>query len=418
MLPQADRLSETLRRHCALVGWQPRNLPAQGAATEPQLLEELIACREAGRADLSLELIKIADLAGWQSPWLEDNRARAMVHKQQFWRAAAIWRNLQAGEDSGAAAAAGTMLSLVREQFTEQGGVEPALLELADEGSPPPALQAVLQQALNHQGSTTAPQTHRLLKLAQQQGWIESGPSDPEPSSWQQIRQLWQSAQRHPDPAIQTLATDALALHDHQSEEALELEDQLIQCCLQAGWSPQHLGQADPTTNPGMDQVLLEIVACRECGASQLSQRLIQRCHELGFYSPWLEDNTARLLQCSDRQAAHTIWQHLLNSDDPEVSNTAAQALDHLANDEREALLLEAITATREQGQQRPWRPLLRQRLLERDGSTSPSWRREAIQLPMQAGEAWDLHLRRHRLAQQLAREQLERLEQQLPDAS
>ena len=418
MLPQADRLSETLRRHCALVGWQPRHLPAQGAATEPQLLEELIACREAGRADLSLELIKIADLAGWKSPWLEDNRARALVHQQQFWRAVEIWRKLQAGEDSGAAAAAGTMLSLVREQFDEQGVVEPELLELAEEGSPPPALQAVLQQALNHQGSTTAPQTHRLLKLAQQQGWIESGPSDPEPSSWQQIRQLWQSAQRHPDPAIQTLATDALALHDHQSEEALELEDQLIQCCLQAGWSPRHLGQADPTTNPGMDQVLLEIVACRECGASQLSQRLIQRCHELGFYSPWLEDNTARLLQCSDRQAARTIWQHLLNSDDPEVSNTAAQALDHLVNDEREALLLEAITATREQGQQRPWRPLLRQRLLERDGSTSPSWRREAIQLPMQAGEAWDLHLRRHRLAQQLAREQLELLEQQLPEAS
>ena len=106
MLPQADQLSETLRRHCALVGWQPRHLPAQGAATEPQLLEELIACREAGRADLSLELIQLADQADWQSPWLEDNRARALVHQQQLWRAAAIWRQLQAGADSGAAAAA------------------------------------------------------------------------------------------------------------------------------------------------------------------------------------------------------------------------------------------------------------------------------------------------------------------------
>ncbi|WP_042502938.1 HEAT repeat domain-containing protein [Parasynechococcus marenigrum] len=418
MLPQADRLSETLRRHCALVGWQPRHLPAQGAATEPQLLEELIDCREAERADLSLELIKIADLAGWQSPWLEDNRARALVHQQQSWRAAAIWRKLQAGEDSGAAAAAVKMLSLVREQFDEQGVVEPELLELAEEGSPPPALQAVLQQALNHQRSTTAPQTHRLLKLAQQQGWIKASPSDPEPSSWQEIQELWRGAQQHPDPTIQSLATDALELHNHQSREAAELENQLIQSCLQAGWPPRHLGQTDRKANPGMDRVLLEIVACRECGASLLSQRLIQRCHELGCSSPWLEDNAARLLQGSDRQAARTIWQHLLNSDDPEVRNTAAQALGHLVNDEQEALLLEAITATREQGQQRPWRPLLRQRLLERDGSTSPSWRREAIQLPMQAGEAWDLHLRRHRLAQQLAREQLELLEQQLLGAS
>ena len=417
MLPQADRLSETLRRHCALVGWQPRHLPAQGLATEPQLLEELIACREAGRADLSLDLIQLADQAGWQSPWLEDNRARALVHQQQLWRAAAIWKELQAGEDSGAAAAAAPMLSLVREQLQEQG-VDPTLLDLAETGSPPPALQAVLQQALNHQHSSTAPQTHRLLKLAQQQGWIKASPSDPEPSSWQEIQELWRGAQQHPDPEIQTLATDALAQHNHQSREALELEEQLIQCCLEAGWPPRHLGKDDEKANPGMDRVLLEIVACRECGASQLSQRLIERCDELGQSSPWLEDNAARLLQGSDRQAARTIWQHLLNSDDAEVRNTAAQALGHLVNDEQEALLLEAITATREQGQQRPWRPLLRQRLLERDGSTSPSWRREAIQLPMQAGEAWDLHLRRHRLAQQLAREQLELLEQQLPGAS
>ncbi len=200
MLPQADRLSDTLRRHCALVGWQPRHLPAQGPATEPQLLEELIACREAGRADLSLELIKIADLAGWQSPWLEDNRARALVHQQQFWRAAAIWRNLQAGEDSGTAAAAATMLSLVREQLAEQEVVDPALLDLGEEGSPPPALLAVLQQALNHQYCSTAPQTHRLLKLAQQQGWIGSDPSNPEPTPWQEIQELWRGAQHHPDP--------------------------------------------------------------------------------------------------------------------------------------------------------------------------------------------------------------------------
>ena len=57
-------------------------------------------------------------------------------------------------------------------------------------------------------------------------------------------------------------------------------------------------------------------------------------------------------------------------------------------------------------------------RSLQRHGRSGPSWRREAIQLPIQEGEAWDLHLRRHQLAQQLAREQLELLEQQLPGAS
>ena len=165
-----------------------------------------------------------------------------------------------------------------------------------------------------------------------------------------------------------------------------------------------------------MDQALLEIIACRECGATQLSQNLIQRCRELGLSSPWLEDNEARLLQLSDRQGARSVWRQLLNSDDPQVRNTATKALNDLDHDKHEAELLEAINATREQSQQRPWRPLLRQRILvESERSTSANWRREAIQLPMQAGEAWDLHLRRHRLAQQLAREQLELVEQQLP---
>ena len=416
MLPQADQLSETLRRHCILLGWQPQHLPAQGPATELQLLEELIACREAGWVDLSLKLIAIADQAGWQSPWLEDNRARALVDQQKFWSAAAIWRDLQASADGDVAATAASTLTLVREHLEKQEIVDPALLDLAEEGSPPPALQAVLQQALINQRNSKTSQTRRLLRLAQQQGWIEASPIDPEPSPLQENRQLWNSFQHHPDPEIQKLAKEGLALHERQIKKAVDVENQLIQCCLQAGWPPRHLGQIDSTANPGMDRVLLEIVACRESGASQLSQSLIQRCRELGLSSPWLEDNEARLLQSSDRQGARTIWQGLLNSDDPEVRNTAAQALGDLDNDEREAELLEAITATRERNQQRPWRPLLRQTLLMKsERSTSANWRREAIQLPMQAGEAWDLHLRRHQLAQQLALEQLELLEQQLP---
>ena len=106
MVPQADQLSERFRVHCSQRHWQPRQLPNHGPANEHQLLEELIACRDAGRADLSLELINIADQHGWQSPWLNDNRARAELDLGRPEIAESIWQNLTKSNDSAAAAAA------------------------------------------------------------------------------------------------------------------------------------------------------------------------------------------------------------------------------------------------------------------------------------------------------------------------
>ena len=153
--------------------------------------------------------------------------------------------------------------------------------------------------------------------------------------------------------------------------QALELQAALIRCCRSAGWQPQFLGQPG-APGIGLGQALQEINLCREHGASQLSAELIQYCKAMGWTSPWLEDNSARLFIHTHRQQAIAIWQHLLTNQEPDVAAAASQALDNLQEHSSEADLQAATTAAREQGLATPWRKLLRRRLLEPDGMTSP----------------------------------------------
>ena len=123
MVPQAEQLSESLRVHCVHRHWQPRQLPSHGPANEHQLLQELISCRDAGRADLSLELIDIADQHGWQSPWLNDNRARAELDLGRAEVARSIWHNLSQSNDSAVEAAASAMLRLLNQALELQAAL-------------------------------------------------------------------------------------------------------------------------------------------------------------------------------------------------------------------------------------------------------------------------------------------------------
>ena len=528
MLPQADHLSDVLRRHCTNRGWTPLHLPSSGATEEEQLLQELIACREGGWADLSLELIELTEQHGWTSPWLDDNRARAElvlgrpdkawaiwetlasaadenaaaiaaaslnqlrsslslqtaliaccrasgwqphhlgnpaeataiglgqalaeigacresgrqdvslllialcrrfgesspwlednqarleVEQGHYWSAAERWRDLQDAPDPEAAAMGSAMIQMLEEQFQELG-FQPGWLNLSNEAGEG-ALRAVLDEALHQQQSSHAAFTHRLLQLAQDQGWLGEASTDEDLSPWEEIHRMWQRVEQHSDPAIQAMGREGLRRHSQQTEEALQLQAVLINDCRKAGWSPQHLDVADIQISIGLDLALLEIIECRERGATQLSQRLIEQCEALGWSSPWLMDNRARLLQSRDPGAATAIWSDLLNHADPEVRRSAQLALDQSRRYEPEVELNKAISDARDRGLNAPWRPLLRKRLLDEDAASSPCWRREAIQGPLQRDEAWDLHLRRHRLFHALVDEHLNQLEQKAPD--
>ena len=308
MLPQADYLSDVFRRHCAGCGYTPLHLPSSGAASEEQLLQELIACREGGDAALSLALIQLAEHHGWTSPWLDDNKARAELALGKPELACAIWETLTASADENVAA----------------------------------------------------------------------------------------------------IATSSL----RQLRRSLRLQNILMECCRTSGWQPRHLGNPAKTSDIGLGQARLEIIECRDRGATQLSEKLIEQCEALGYSSPWLLDNRARLLQARDPEAATTIWSDLLNDADPQVRHSAQLALDQRHRPEPEDELERAISDARDRGLSTPWRPLLLRRLLEDDAVESACWRQEATQLPHHKTEAWDLHLRRHRLFHALVDEQLNQLEQ------
>ena len=114
MLPQAEHLSGALRQHCVVRFWAPQHIPTNGSADETQILLELIACRNADRPTLSLELIDIAYKYGWKSPWLDDNRARAEFKLGRQQDACKIWGKLARGDDPAAAAAARHELQLFK----------------------------------------------------------------------------------------------------------------------------------------------------------------------------------------------------------------------------------------------------------------------------------------------------------------
>ena len=63
-------------------------------AMEQALLEEAIASREGGAAPFSLALMEWALEAGYTSPWLQDNRARALIDLQRPQEACQLWEEL------------------------------------------------------------------------------------------------------------------------------------------------------------------------------------------------------------------------------------------------------------------------------------------------------------------------------------
>ena len=68
-------------------------------AFEHALLEEAIAAREADQAEFSLALMDLALEKGYRSPWLQDNRARALVQLKRAEEACEAWRGMAAASD-------------------------------------------------------------------------------------------------------------------------------------------------------------------------------------------------------------------------------------------------------------------------------------------------------------------------------
>lgn len=160
-----QQLLQGLHHHCSFHSWSPRHLPAPNA-TGPcdalhLTLEEAIAAREAGRAGLSLALMEEALQQGWQSPWLHDNRARALVNLGRSDEAIQVWTELVAAEDATAASMALEALAQhqAQQKLEQQRQQAQRLLE---QGQRDQAQTLLLQTWLQH------PKDTGLLELMEQ----------------------------------------------------------------------------------------------------------------------------------------------------------------------------------------------------------------------------------------------------------
>ena len=167
-LEQLQRqLLEGLMLHCNFHSWSPRHLPQDNALAGVDLLDlalqEAISSREASKPGLSLALMEEAINQGWQSPWLHDNRARALVNLGRREEAIAVWTTLSAHADPNAAALAQEALAqqqrlIAREAQLEQAEqllhsgeraqAEPLLLEAWLTQPDDSRVQQLLEQAI------------------------------------------------------------------------------------------------------------------------------------------------------------------------------------------------------------------------------------------------------------------------------
>ena len=195
----------------------------------------------------------------------------------------------------------------------------------------------------------------------------------------------------------------------------VRLREALLERCQQAGWSPQYLGSAGQA--PGLDEALVEIIACRDAEATLLSLELIECCEALGWQSPWLEDNRARLLVHRGEEAeARQIWEELSQHPDPAVVAIAVDTLQFLNQRSAHQVRADRIRHLRARDQHDQWRPLLLEGLL--NGEDMPAQPLQvlleeiAVELEPPPQAPWDSGLLQNELRLQLYEEQMDRLEQ------
>ena len=158
------------------------------------LLEEGVLARERGAPATTLALMEWAIAAGFQSPWLEENRARALVAMDQVVEACGIWRVLMetaALEEVRTAAA--QMLKLLQHEEQKQAAQlkEQALLEQGQDVASTQGPQAAIAHLA--QGLLLFPDSSRIesdlidllreLRAEQDQHWMELTP-------WMQDQEL------------------------------------------------------------------------------------------------------------------------------------------------------------------------------------------------------------------------------------
>lgn len=286
------------------------------------LLNEAIGLREAGKAQLSLQLIDQAMALELSSPWFADNRARALLALEQRQEALAIWLQLSREADPLVAEMAVAMLVENSDSTSEQCHEQED--GAGDELGTDQQLQA-LKAAIQLREDGQLEASLELIDAA-----LAAGETDPwwldnkarvlvELNNLCEALSIWENIVATADEYIGQVASEMLAVHGPK------LLAPLLNICEQNNWQPLYLAVNNQSI---LLQLLQELSASREAGEIDLSLKLIAQAKQLGFQSHWIDDNEARALVHLQREAeAVALWRNLESKNDLTIASMAAEML-------------------------------------------------------------------------------------------
>jgi hypothetical protein len=207
--------------------WQPRQLSPSRINGADELLQaclgEAIALREAGQAQLSLELLQAAEQAGLNSPWLLDNQARALVELEQRQAAYELWSRLLEHSDRTAAELAQSMVELQETNLLNtlgsmcaHEGWVPRHLNDPQEGS---LIERVLKEIITSRECDAAQLSLDLAQATLEQGWNHLWLLDNQARALVHLQReaealaIWENLQNHGDSNLAAAATEMVQLY-------------------------------------------------------------------------------------------------------------------------------------------------------------------------------------------------------------
>ena len=347
-----EQLQSSLSELACSQGWTLQHINNEikvPEALEEDIIKETIASRDAGAVGFSLELIKLANELGFNSPWLLDNKARALLLLNRDQDAIAIWQQLsQQDDDAFLQQLADTML----EQVNTTAAINPELsTELSAE------LKALLEAAITLRNAGQPEASLTLLDDANAKGqrnaWLEDNRARAliNLGREQEALKIWQSLAMHSEQGVANQAKQILA--KKEADKLEELLQTIKTLSAQSNWNLIHIDQHRPTEAKDFEvQLLNEAIAMREKEKAALSLQILDLAIAADINGPWLQDNRARaLVNLARRREALETWQHLSDSENPSIQVMAAE----LVATQKAALLQELQTSIRELAKQHGW---------------------------------------------------------------
>ncbi|MFL0789234.1 MAG: hypothetical protein AB8E87_03305, partial [Prochlorococcus sp.] len=330
------------------------------ARVEDQILQEAITSRGADSVIFSLELVELALQYNFNSPWLLDNKARALLLMRREQEAIAIWQQLsQQEDDTFLQEMAQNMLEQILAATTQDTSIQTKDAELDQNNYPvdlnqescnkfsteiSAELKVMLDSAISLRNNGHPKASLSLLDdavaRAQPNAWVEDNRARAliNLGRDQEALQIWQCLSKHPDKSVAGLARQSLTQKKEVQALVNEVQASIRELSIKYDYTQQHLRKPLLKIEELKKAILKEAITARGSGHAEFSLAIIEQSLKSGLSSPWLKDNQARALINLDRdQEALQIWQCLTQHEDKSVADLARQALTQQA--EAKALL-------------------------------------------------------------------------------